>query len=81
VSKFAVEGLAQVLAHELEGSTTVRVNCLNPGRARTAMRRAAYPSEDVETLPTPESLTGPYLALLGPASRGVTGRTFDAQRV
>jgi len=80
VSKFALEGLAQVLADELEGISHVRVNTLNPGRARTAMRRQAYPAEDAATLPPPESLTAPYLALLGPASRGVTGQAFDAQR-
>ncbi len=78
VSKFATEGLMQVLAHELD-TTTVRVNSLNPGRARTAMRRQAYPSEDLETLPLPEALTGPYLALLSGAARGVTGRAFDCQ--
>src|SRR5579871_6510013 len=71
VSKFAVEGLAQVLAEELERTSTIRVNTLNPGRARTAMRRQAYPAEDFSTVPVPESLTAPYLALLGPASRGV----------
>jgi len=80
VSKFALEGLAQVLADELEGISRVRVNTLNPGRARTAMRRAAYPAEDLETLPPPEALTAPYIALLGPAGRGVTGGAFDAQR-
>jgi NAD(P)-dependent dehydrogenase (short-subunit alcohol dehydrogenase family) len=80
VSKFALEGLTQVLAHELEGSTHVRVNALNPGPARTAMRRQAYPAEDLQSVPPPESLTGPYLALLGPASRGVTGRSFDGSR-
>ena len=79
VSKFAIEGLAQTLAAELENVSQVRVNTLNPGRARTAMRRQAYPAEDIETLPLPESLTGPYLALLGPASRGITGQAFDAQ--
>ena len=79
VSKFALEGLSQVLAAELEGISHVRVNVLNPGRTRTAMRRQAYPAEDLETLPLPESITGAYLALLGPASRGVTGRSFDAQ--
>jgi NAD(P)-dependent dehydrogenase (short-subunit alcohol dehydrogenase family) len=80
VSKFALEGLSQVLSAELEGISQVRVNTLNPGRARTAMRRQAYPAEDLTTLPAPEALTGPYLALLGPASRGVTGQAFDAQR-
>jgi len=79
VSKFAIEGLSQVLAAEMEGSTPVRVNTLNPGRARTLMRRQAYPAEDANTLPLPESLTGPYIALLGPGSRGVTGGAFDCQ--
>ncbi|MGH8267462.1 MAG: YciK family oxidoreductase [Steroidobacteraceae bacterium] len=79
VSKFALEGLSQVLAEELEGISAVRVNTLNPGRARTAMRRQAYPAEDLDGVPPPAALTGPYLALLGPASRGVTGRAFDAQ--
>jgi NAD(P)-dependent dehydrogenase (short-subunit alcohol dehydrogenase family) len=79
VSKFALEGLSQVLAAELESISQVRVNTLNPGRTRTAMRRAAYPAEDLATLPAPESITAPYLALLGPASRGITGRAFDAQ--
>jgi hypothetical protein len=55
------------------------VNIIDPGKVRTAMRRQAYPSEAPESLPTPESLTGPYLALLGPASRGVTGQRFEAQ--
>jgi len=79
ISKFACEGLTQVLAHEMEGNSAVRVNILDPGKVRTSMRRQAYPSEAQETLPTPESLTGPYVALLGPASRGVTGQRFEAQ--
>ena len=64
---------------ELEGISRVRVNTLNPGRARTAMRRQAYPAEDTATLPLPAALTAPYIALLGPASRGVSGGSFDAQ--
>src|SRR5215469_13629645 len=79
VSKFALEGLSQVLADELEGISHVRVNTLNPGRARTAMRRQAYPAEDFTKVPLPETLTAAYIALLGPASRGVTGRAFEAQ--
>ncbi len=78
VSKFGIEGLAETLASELD-STRIRVNTLNPGSARTLMRRQAYPAEDSSTLPAPETLTGPYIALLGPAARGVSGRRFDAQ--
>jgi NAD(P)-dependent dehydrogenase (short-subunit alcohol dehydrogenase family) len=76
VSKFAVEGLAQVLADEL-ASTSIRVNCINPVRARTAMRLEAYPAEDRSTLRAPADLVGPYLYLLGPASRGISGQSFD----
>jgi NAD(P)-dependent dehydrogenase (short-subunit alcohol dehydrogenase family) len=79
VSKFAVEGLSQVLADELEGDGIVRVNAVNPGPVRTRMRREAYPSENLERLPPPDALTGVYVALLGPGSAGVTGRSFDCQ--
>ena len=79
VSKFAVEGLSQVLASELEGNSAIRVNTINPGRARTVMRRQAYPSEDIATLPLPETLLEPFLKLLGPAGRGITGQALDSQ--
>ena len=78
VSKFAVEGLVQVLAAELQGNSTIRVNALNPGPARTAMRRQAYPSEKLDSLPPPEALTGPYLQLLG-AGGDITGQSLDCQ--
>jgi NAD(P)-dependent dehydrogenase (short-subunit alcohol dehydrogenase family) len=79
VSKFALEGLSQVLAGELENLSHVRVNVINPGGTRTAMRRQAYPAEDVATVPEPSAITAAYVALLGPASRGITGKSFDAQ--
>jgi NAD(P)-dependent dehydrogenase (short-subunit alcohol dehydrogenase family) len=77
-SKFAIEGMSQVLADELE-NTKIRVNCINPGRTRTRMRAHAYPAEDPKTVPLPESLTGPYLYLLGPDSAGVTGQRIECQ--
>jgi len=77
-SKFGVEGLAQVLADELE-NTAIRVNTINPGPTRTSMRRRAFPAEDVDTLTTPEALTAPYLYFLGPDSRGINGRCVDCQ--
>jgi NAD(P)-dependent dehydrogenase (short-subunit alcohol dehydrogenase family) len=79
VSKFGVEGLSQVLADELRGSSSVRVNALNPGATRTRMRRRAFPGEDAALLPEPSAVTGPYLWLLGPESRGVTGQSLDCQ--
>ena len=78
VSKFAIEGLMEVLADETSQSGRLRVNSLNPGATRTAMRAAAYPDEDPETLPTPEDHMGLYLYLIGPDSQGITGERFDA---
>jgi NAD(P)-dependent dehydrogenase (short-subunit alcohol dehydrogenase family) len=79
-SKFAVEGLMQVLADELDTSEhRVRVNSVNPGRVRSPMRAKAYPGEDASTLATPESVVAPFLYLLGPESRDVSGCRFDAQ--
>jgi NAD(P)-dependent dehydrogenase (short-subunit alcohol dehydrogenase family) len=79
VSKFALEGLSQVLADELQGNSRIRVNTVNPGRARTVMRRQAYPSEDIGSLPLPETLLGPFLKLLGPQGAGITGQALDSQ--
>lgn len=78
-SKFAVEGLVQVLADELDTTTHIRVNSVNPGRMRTAMRAKAFPGELPETVPTPSAVLAPFLYLLGPDGRGITGRRFDAQ--
>ena len=78
VSKFGTEGLAQVLAAELD-NTNVRCNRINPGGTRTDMRRQAYPGEDPNTRPDPAEITAPYLYLLGGASRGVSGQRIDAQ--
>jgi NAD(P)-dependent dehydrogenase (short-subunit alcohol dehydrogenase family) len=78
VSKFGVEGLAQVLADEVE-QTAIRVNTINPGATRTRMRARAYPAENPETLLPPESIALPYLYLLGPESSAVRGQRLDVQ--
>ena len=78
VSKFGTEGLMQVLAHESE-NTQIRVNSLNPGPVKTAMRLEAFPAEDRSRLVEPAAVTAPYLFLLGPDSRGINGMTFDCQ--
>ena len=78
VSKFATEGLSQVLASEQEHGA-IRVNCINPGAVRTEMRRAAYPAEDRDALKTAEDILPTYMYLLGPDSHGVTGQSLDAQ--
>ena len=76
-AKFGLEGLMQVLADETSTTTNIRVNSVNPGKVRTPLRALAYPGEDPATVPAPEAVLAPYLYLLGPESRGVTGRRFD----
>jgi NAD(P)-dependent dehydrogenase (short-subunit alcohol dehydrogenase family) len=78
-SKFALEGLMQVLADETDTVTRIRVNSVNPGKIRTSMRAKAYPGEDPATVPLPQDVLAPFLYLLGPDGRGTSGRRFDAQ--
>ncbi len=78
VSKFATEGLSQVLADENRQSN-LRSNCINPGPTRTGMRLAAYPAENRDKLKGPEDILAAYIYLLGPDSKGVTGQSIDAQ--
>ena len=77
-SKFALEGFTQTLAEEVNDSE-IRVNSLNPGPTRTAMRAAAYPDEDPLTLPQPHEIMKAFVYLASDESRGVTGKSFDAQ--
>lgn len=81
VSKFALEGLCQLMADELDDERhNIRVNSLNPGATRTNMRAHAYPAENPATNPTPEELMPSYLYLMGPDSKGITGQQIDAQK-
>lgn len=79
VSKFATEGFMQVLASELENTSKIRVNSLNPGATNTSMRRSAYPAEQPDSNPSPDEIMATYLFLMGDDSLGVTGRAFSAQ--
>jgi NAD(P)-dependent dehydrogenase (short-subunit alcohol dehydrogenase family) len=79
VSKAGLEAVRAMLFEELEGEANIRINSVNPGRMRTAMRAAAYPAEDPNTVPAAESVTGPFLYLLSERGRGIDGQFIDAQ--
>lgn len=64
VSKAALEALAKIYAAEC-ANTNVKVNILDPGRVRTAMRAQAYPGEDPQTRPHPEEMAHYFLKLVG----------------
>jgi NAD(P)-dependent dehydrogenase (short-subunit alcohol dehydrogenase family) len=69
MAKAALESLALTYAAECAATTKVRVNLLNPGAMRTAMRKRAMPGEDPETLPPPQDVAPLIVELLSPANR------------
>lgn len=77
VSKFAIEGLMQTMAIELENVSNVRTNTINPGATRTTMRAEAYPAENPANVKTPEDLVEDYIYLMGPDSRHINGQALD----
>jgi len=79
VSKFATQGMMEILADELENTSNIRCNAINPGATRTAMRAEAYPGEQPDNNPTPDKIMPLYLYLMGDGSLEVSGQTMNAQ--
>lgn len=78
VSKFATEGMMQVLADEYANST-IRFNSINPGPTHTKLRTRAYPAEDSKTLCTPAEIMPAYLYLMADDSIDTNGEYIEAQ--
>ncbi len=76
-SKAAVEVLGRSWADETR-NMPLRVNCVNPGATRTAMRAQAMPGENPDTLPTPAEIAARILPLASPTLRE-TGMLFQAR--
>ena len=74
VSKFALEGLMQTWAQELEG-VRIRLNSLDPGPMDTALRRKGF-SESVRGA-SPEAAARAVVWLLGPDSAPASGQAFS----
>ena len=79
ISKFATEAMMQILSEELQNTSSIRVNCINPGAVRTKMRESAYPAEDPNKNPTAEMIMKLYLYLMSDMSLGINGQSLDAQ--
>jgi NAD(P)-dependent dehydrogenase (short-subunit alcohol dehydrogenase family) len=78
VSKFATQGLMEVLADEYD-NTAIRFNCLNPGATKTKMRAKAFPAENAEHLKTPIDIMSVYLYLMDAEYSLENGQTLQAQ--
>lgn len=77
ISKFALEGLTETWADEVNGSG-VRVNMVDPGEMDTEMHGLAVPDCDYE-LAKPEDITAVFGYLASDASKHITGKRFEAQ--
>ncbi len=78
LSKFATEGMMQIIADEYDTSS-LRTNAINPGATRTGMRASAYPAEDKESIATAEEIMPLYVYLMSDESNDVNGQTLKAQ--
>jgi NAD(P)-dependent dehydrogenase (short-subunit alcohol dehydrogenase family) len=78
VSKFALEGLMQAWAQELEGAGRVRVNSIDPGPLDTALRRKGFANPAGAQDPAAAAVS--LLWLLGPDSRPASGEAFSRRR-
>jgi NAD(P)-dependent dehydrogenase (short-subunit alcohol dehydrogenase family) len=78
ISKFATQGMMEVLADEYENST-IRFNCINPGGTRTGMRAKAFPAEDASLLQSAADIMPTYLYLMDHRNSKENGQTLQAQ--
>ena len=78
VSKFAVEGLSKTLSEELE-KTNIKTNSLDPKRMRTKMRQTAYPAENTDNIPTPESMSPAIVYLMGENAKALNGEQLTLE--
>ena len=65
VSKAALESMVLSWAAE-NAQTAMRINLIDPGATRTAMRAEAYPGEDPMTLKVPADVAGLFVDLAEP---------------
>ena len=79
VSKFATEGMMQVIADEYE-NTNLRVNAINPGATQTNMRNSAFPAENKDELAQAKDIMPVYVYLMTDDSLAVNGQRINAQQ-
>ncbi|MDM7850572.1 SDR family NAD(P)-dependent oxidoreductase [Pseudochrobactrum kiredjianiae] len=77
-SKAALEVMGRSWAEETK-QMPLRVNSVNPGATRTAMRAKAMPGEDPETLPHPADVAAKIVQLADPALT-ITGQLYDVRQ-
>ncbi|MBL0711104.1 MAG: YciK family oxidoreductase [Colwellia sp.] len=78
ISKFATEGMMQVIADEYENST-LRTNAINPGATKSNMLASVFLAEVKFKLSQPADIMPLYVYLMSDDSVAVNGQTIKAQ--
>ncbi len=78
-SKAAVEALARSWADETK-NMALRVNIVDPGATRTAMRAQAMPGENPDTLPPPADVAAKMIHLASPTLTE-TGKIWSVEKM
>jgi len=78
ISKAALISFMKILADEMDSDTRVKVNAINPGPVKTAMRLNAFPAADPNEMTQADDVMDAYLYLMG-KDNDDTGKTIEAQ--
>jgi len=80
MAKAAQDAMIDILSRE-HGNPPhfIYVNGVDTGPVRTRFRVSHYPGENPDSLPPPEAVVGPYLYLLDPGDRRITGRHLSLE--
>ncbi|MBI3444074.1 MAG: SDR family NAD(P)-dependent oxidoreductase [Magnetospirillum sp.] len=65
-SKTALETMVKTWAAEVNNTTSLKINLVDPGIVATRMRAIAFPGEDPASLTQPDQVTGAFLDLCLP---------------
>lgn len=76
-SKAGMEALMKIQAAEWSDAPNLRVNAVVPGPVASPSRAKTHPGEIATSMRQPETLMPAYLYLMGPDSRGVTGKLIE----
>ena len=80
MSKAALNAFASVLCDELDGTSAIRVNAVNPAPTRSGLRQAAYPAENPDALNAATDCVNAFLYLLSNDSGKTNGQILSLNK-
>ena len=82
IAKAGMTAMMDIVADEYDNPKRhIRVNSIDTGPVRTAMRRSHFPGEDKETVAAPEAVLGAYLYFMCSHDDAGTGQTVSLDKI